>query len=63
MGNASQESPTYGLITTGEDYLFVKLDAQKGQYDLSDKLTLSKRQGNELYRVVQVLKRLIVLSQ
>ncbi|MGB0562996.1 MAG: type I restriction endonuclease subunit R [Spirulinaceae cyanobacterium] len=62
MGNSSQESPTYGLITTGEDYLFVKLDAQEGRYDLSDKLTLSKRQGNDFYRVVQVLKRLIALG-
>ncbi|NEO83461.1 MAG: type I restriction endonuclease subunit R [Spirulina sp. SIO3F2] len=62
MGNPSDGAPAYGLITTGEDYLFVKLDAQGGRYDLSDKLTLSKRRENELYQVVQVLKRLIKLG-
>lgn len=58
-GNA--ESPTFGLITTGEDFLFVKLDRLAGLYDVSDKFTLVTRRGNELYRVVQVLKRLLGL--
>jgi hypothetical protein len=50
---------TFGLITTGEDYLFVKLDRSKNLYDISDKFTLSTRQGNELYQVVQILKQLV----
>ena len=58
--NPQLESPGFGLITTGEDYIFVKLDLQSRQYDVSDKLTLSTRRGNQLYRVVQMMRRLAV---
>jgi hypothetical protein len=47
-----------GLITTGEDFLFVKLDGRSRQYDLSDKFTLTTRRDNQLYTVAQVVKRL-----
>ena len=53
--------PVFGLITTGEDYLFVKADLRSRQYDISDKFTLSTRQGNQLYTVVQVIKHLLAL--
>ena len=59
MSNPQTANPAYGLITTGEDYLFVKLDPQQREYDLSDKFTLSTRRDNQLYMVVQILKRLI----
>jgi hypothetical protein len=59
MIGSPASSPAFGLITTGEGYLFVKLDPQKRGYDWSDKLTLSTRQGNQLYQVAQVLKRLL----
>ncbi len=63
VGNGAQQAATFGLITTGEDYLFVKLDPQRQQYDVSDKFTLSTRQGNQLYAVTAILKCLIgVLS-
>ena len=56
----AQASPIgYGLITTGEDYLFVKLDRQQRENDLSDKFTLSTRRENQLHMVVQVMKTLI----
>ncbi len=51
-------SPVFALITTGEDYLFVKFDRDSSHYALSDKFTLSTVEGNELYAVAQVLKRL-----
>ncbi|MGB3695394.1 MAG: restriction endonuclease subunit R [Spirulinaceae cyanobacterium] len=60
MSNPTTENPSYGLITTGEDYLFVKLDPQQREYDLSDKFTLSTRRNNQLHIVIQILKRLIV---
>ena len=50
-------SPVFALITTGEDYLFVKLDSSL-QYALSDKFTLSTAEGNELHQVAQILKQL-----
>ncbi|MEA5517355.1 hypothetical protein [Limnoraphis robusta] len=37
----------------------MKLDSQQKQYDLSDKFTLSTRQDNQLYTVIQIIKRLI----
>ncbi|BDA74102.1 hypothetical protein CAL7716_082680 [Calothrix sp. PCC 7716] len=52
-------SPVFALITTGEDYLFIKLDRDLAQYALSDKFTLSTASGNELYSVAQILKRLV----
>lgn len=51
-------SPVFALITTGEDYLFVKLDHASSLYALSDKFTLSTVEGNELHQVAQILKRL-----
>jgi hypothetical protein len=51
-------SPVFALITTGEDYLFVKFDQATAQYGLSDKFTLSTAEGNELHRVAQILERL-----
>lgn len=62
MAASPESAPVFGLITTGEDYLFVKLDPQKRCYDWSDKLTLSTRQGNPLYQVTQVLRRLLHLA-
>lgn len=52
-------SPVFALITTGEDYLFLKLDRDCGHYALSDKFTLSTAEGNQLYSVAQILKRLV----
>jgi len=53
-GSASK--PSFGLITTGEDFLFVKADAAR--YDFADKLTLTTRRDNQLYTVTQILKKL-----
>jgi hypothetical protein len=54
-------SPVFALITTGEDYLFVKLDRASLHYALSDKFTLSTAESNELYQVAQILKALAKL--
>lgn len=49
----------FGLVTTGEDFLFIKLDQVSRQYALSDKFTLSTIQDNQLIRVVQILMALV----
>lgn len=54
-------SPVFALITTGEDYLFVKLELSSLHYALSDKFTLSTAEGNELYQVAQILKQLVAV--
>lgn len=58
-GAPQQQLHTFGLITTGEDYLFVKVDRRSKTYGLSNKFTLSNPQQNELYDVVKILKRLV----
>lgn len=58
MANPHRERPVFGMVTNGEDYVFIKLNQQMGQYDLSDKFTLSKRNNNELYKVLQVMKQI-----
>jgi len=63
IANPEDGNSSYGLITTGEDYLFVKLNPQTREYDVSDKLTLSTRHNNQLYTVIQILKQLISLVQ
>lgn len=63
ISNSEDKRVSYGLITTGEDYLFVKLNPQTREYDVSDKFTLSTRRDNQLYTVIQILKRLIALVQ
>ncbi|MEB3229579.1 MAG: type I restriction endonuclease subunit R [Leptolyngbyaceae bacterium] len=57
--NSDSNNTLYGLITTGEDYLFVKLNHQRREYDLSDKMTLSTRRNNQFHTVIQILKHLI----
>ncbi|MBR8837771.1 MAG: hypothetical protein DSM106950_28135 [Stigonema ocellatum SAG 48.90 = DSM 106950] len=61
MANPNLEMPVFGMITTGEDYIFIKLNQQVRQYALSNKFTLSNPQKNELYEVMQVLKQIISL--
>jgi hypothetical protein len=59
--NASQ--PTYGLATNGSHFLFIKLVNQNGlHYALSDEFTL-RRQDNELYQVLAILKHLANITQ
>ncbi|MBW4479107.1 MAG: type I restriction endonuclease subunit R [Tolypothrix brevis GSE-NOS-MK-07-07A] len=51
----------FGMITTGEDYIFIKLNQQTHSYALSNKFTLSNPRENELYDVMQVMKRIVSL--
>ena len=62
VANPDLETPVFGLIMTGEDYIFVKLNQQLGQYALSRKFTLVNPQENELYEVVRVIKRIMSLG-
>ncbi|BAY09635.1 type I restriction endonuclease [Calothrix sp. NIES-2098] len=61
MANPNLETPIFGMITTGEDYIFIKLNQQRLLYSLSKKFTLSNPQKNEMYEVMQVMKRIISL--
>jgi hypothetical protein len=58
LANPSPDNYTFGLITNGSDFRFLKLVKQDcPKYATSDKFTIDN-QGNELYNVVKILKKL-----
>lgn len=58
LGNPYPERPTYGLVTNGGHFIFLKLTKQETlQYALSDEFSLLRRE-NELYKVLSILKNL-----
>lgn len=58
MANPHPEKPGYGLVTNGDDILFVKLKRDgSALYDVSRVFALFTS-GQELYGVLQVLKRI-----
>ncbi|MDF5740308.1 type I restriction endonuclease, partial [Nostoc sp. S13] len=58
LANPQPQHPVYSLVMNGEDFQFMKLLKQdKLIYGLSDRFTLYRRE-NELYKVVNILKKL-----
>ncbi|MEH2255795.1 type I restriction endonuclease [Nostoc sp.] len=58
LANLQPEHPAYSLVMNGEDFQFIKLiKRDKPMYALSDKFTLYRR-DNELYQVLNILKKL-----
>jgi len=58
MADPNPETPTFGMVSTGANFTFVKLvRGEYPQYALSNQFTIPNL-GNELYRVLQILKRL-----
>jgi Type I restriction enzyme R protein N terminus (HSDR_N) len=58
MTNPQADKPTFGMVTNGSDFMFIKLVKQEElQYGLSDQFTVYRRR-NELYDVLRVLKRI-----
>ncbi|MBG1270071.1 type I restriction endonuclease [Nostoc sp. WHI] len=58
LANPNQDKPTFGLVTNGSDFIFLKLTKQNQlKYAMSDQFTLLKRKS-ELYQVLSVLKNL-----
>ena len=58
LGKPHPEKPSFGMITTGGSFVFVKL--VKGEvplYALS-RVFITRNPGNELYEVLRILKRL-----
>jgi len=58
LANPESEKPSFGMITTGGSFIFLKLlKSEIFQYALSDEFVLRNRK-NELYSVLRILKRL-----
>jgi hypothetical protein len=62
LADPDRETPTFGMISTGANFSFVKLvRGETLQYARSAEFVVSNP-GNELYRVLQILKCLSQLS-
>ena len=58
LADPNPQTPTFGMISTGANFSFVKLvRGETPQYARSAEFVISNP-GNELYRVLQILKRL-----
>lgn len=58
LANPHPEKPSFGMITTGGSFIFIKLiKGERPQYGLSKTFTTINH-GNELYDVLRILKRL-----
>ena len=58
LADPNPQTPTFGMISTGANFSFVKLvRGETPQYARSAEFVVSNP-GNELYRVLQILKRL-----
>ncbi|MBW4553279.1 MAG: restriction endonuclease subunit R [Aphanocapsa sp. GSE-SYN-MK-11-07L] len=63
LANPVVEKPTFGMITNGRNFLFIKLIRQPvPRYALSRLFSLVNP-GNELYTVLGILKHLVALVQ
>ncbi|MEH2280419.1 MAG: restriction endonuclease subunit R [Nostoc sp.] len=61
LGNSDTDKPSFGMIATGSEFIFVKLvKGNSPRYALS-KGFLMRNPGNELYDVLRILKRLTQL--
>ncbi|MEH2172638.1 restriction endonuclease subunit R [Nostoc sp.] len=61
LGNRDNDKPSFGMIATGSEFIFIKLvKGNPPRYALS-KGFLMRNPGNELYDVLRILKRLTQL--
>lgn len=58
LGNPETAQPTFGMITNGDEFLFLKCDRQHTAEYANSRLFSLVNPNNELYTVLQVLKRL-----
>jgi hypothetical protein len=58
LANPNPETPVFGMVTNGGNFIFVKLQMQEfPQYELSNVFSVLPRR-NQLYDVLQILKHL-----
>ncbi|MEO0824642.1 MAG: type I restriction enzyme HsdR N-terminal domain-containing protein [Cyanobacteria bacterium J06639_16] len=62
MASPVSVKPQFAMITTGEDFIFLKLQRQTVEYGLSHKFTLLSDISHNLHQAVRILKRLTALD-
>ena len=58
LSNPEAEQPTFGMITNGSEFLFLKATRQPAAEYANSRLFSLLNPSNELYVVLQILKRL-----
>lgn len=58
LGNPNSEKPSYGMITSGGTFVFIKLVREEIPKYATSKVFATRNPVNELYEVLRVLKRL-----
>jgi hypothetical protein len=59
MANPHPDRPIYGLISNGDEFMFIKMLTQGlPQYDLSDVFSLLIPRRNQLHKIFRILKQL-----
>ncbi|MEH2051352.1 restriction endonuclease subunit R [Nostoc sp.] len=61
LGNRNNDKPSFGMIATGSEFIFVKLVKGNPPHYALSKGFLMRNPGNELYEVLRILKRLTQL--
>lgn len=61
LGNPHPNQPSFGMISSGGEFIFVKLVKGNPTYYALSKGFLIRNPGNELYDVLRILKRLTQL--
>lgn len=59
VANPNLDKPTFGLVTNGDNFLFIKLQKKESNlYDFSTDFSIFARSHNELYQVLGLMKKL-----
>ncbi|KAM3093386.1 restriction endonuclease subunit R [Phormidesmis sp. 146-35] len=57
LADPEPKKPCFGLLTNGLDFSFIKLSKNPARYGVSNRFNILN-EGNELYSVLQIMKRL-----
>lgn len=58
LGNPYPDQPSFGMITTGGSFIFLKLVKGETPQDGTSDIFDIRNRGNSLYSVLRILKRL-----
>ena len=62
LGNPTTDKPTFGMIATGSEFIFIKL-VKGGTPQYATSAIFSMRTpGNDLYDVLKIFKKLIEIA-
>ncbi|WP_286132401.1 restriction endonuclease subunit R [Leptolyngbya sp. O-77] len=58
LGRPDSDRPGYGLVTNGENFLFIKLMSQDFPVYATSRYFAVRNPGNDLYEVLRILKKI-----